>query len=424
MESQPVRTGNPPGFPRYYSVMCKPAGPACNLQCEYCYYLSKEQLLDLPGLQAMPEDLLERFIAGYIRDTDAAEVAFDWQGGEPTLLGLDFFRKVVELQERHCLRGKSVINNLQTNGVLLDEAWCDFLWRNRFLVGLSVDGPRELHDTYRKSKGGQPTFDAVMEAVRLLKRKKVMFNTLTVINRVNALHPLDVYRFLTREVGSRLIQLIPMVEPKGFETTAPQGWLAERLPVSGSTAARPGTPDSMVQEWSVDPGDLGVFLCRIFDEWWQRDIGRYFVNLFENSVAAWAGLPAQICVFGETCGRALALERDGNLYSCDHYVYPGYRLGNIRDRDLPSMVFSSGQEAFGMNKSRLLPAYCRACQYRFACHGECPRNRFVRTPDGEAGLNYFCPGFRIFFAHADARLTQMVREMGINSGRSVVRMQA
>lgn len=410
-------------FERRYSVMCKPAGPICNLNCDYCYYLCKEPLLGLSGLKPMAEDVLERFIRDYIQGNDAAEIVFDWQGGEPTLLGVDYFRHVVELQERHCPPSKSVVNNLQTNGMLLDEEWCDFLKRNGFLVGISIDGPRELHDAYRKAKGGQPTFDRVMASMKLMRKKGVMFNTLTVINRLNARYPLDVYRFLTREAGARLVQLIPIVEPKGFEKTAPQHWDPERLPVTGSAGARPGTPESMVCDWSADPEDVGAFLCRVFDEWWNRDVGRYYVNLFETSVAVWSGMPAQICVFGEVCGKGLALERDGNLYSCDHYVYPEYRLGNVMDRSLPEMVFSGRQAGFGLDKSDLLPATCRECKYRFACNGECPRNRFVRTPEGAPGLNYFCPAYKRFFAHADERLTRLAEQFKRNRGRSVVRME-
>lgn len=421
-DQQPPRV--PETFSRRYSVMCKPAGPACNLRCEYCYYLSKEPLLHLPGLEPIADDVLERFVRDYIHGNDAAEIAFDWQGGEPTLLGVDFFRRVVELQERHCPPSKSVINNLQTNGTLVDDEWCDFLKRHGFLVGLSIDGPRELHDAYRRARGGQPTFDRVMASAKLMRKKGVMFNTLTVINRLNARYPLDVYRFLTREVGSRLIQLIPMVEPKGFEKIAPQHWAPDRMPVTGSAAARPGTPESVVCDWSVDPDDLGAFLCRVFDEWWNRDVGRHFVNLFETSVAAWSGMPPQICVFAEVCGKALALERDGNLYSCDHYVYPEYRLGNVMEQSLPEMVYSERQAVFGLDKSDRLPRYCRECKHRFACNGECPRNRFVRAPDGEAGLNYFCPGLKRFFAHADERFTRLARQLQINQGRSVVRMQA
>ena len=408
--AKPARTPVNTGQYRF-SVMIKPVGPACNLNCTYCYYLNKEQLLNLPGKAAIPDDLLETHIIQSFRDNDSAEIIFDWQGGEPTLLGLEFFRKVVQLQERHCPPGKTFLNNLQTNGTLLDEAWCRFLRENRFLVGLSIDGPKHLHDQYRRDRGGQPTFDRVMAAARLLKKTGVEFNTLTVVNRLNAKYPLDVYRFLTREVGPRLIQLIPIVETKDFDRTAPQHWDHATLPVSGSPAARPGTPESIVHDWSADPEDLGYFLCKVFDEWHRRDIGKHFVNLIETSVAVWAGLPPQVCVFSEICGKAVVLERDGSLYSCDHYAYPEYRLGNIRERSLREMIFSERQTRFGLAKSNTLPSDCRACPVRFACWGECPRNRFVKTAGGEPGLNYFCPAFKRFFTHIDAPLRDLVKKM-------------
>lgn len=396
---------------RPFSAMIKPAGPACNLNCAYCYYLSKENLLHLPGATAIPDHILEKHIHDSFRDNDSAEVIFDWQGGEPTLLGLDFFKAAVRLQERLCPPHKTYLNNLQTNGTRLDAEWCQFLRDNRFLVGLSIDGPKALHDTYRRDKGGNPTFDRVMAAVKLLKKSGVEFNTLTVINRQNARYPLDVYRFLTREVAPRMIQFIPLVEPRGFDRIAPQHWDPATLPLSGSPAARPGSPDSVVCDWSVDPDDLGAFLCRVFDEWYKRDIGKHFVNLFETSVAVWAGLPSQICVFSKACGRAVLLERDGNLYSCDHYVYPEFKLGNILDTSLGDMVFSERQVKFGLNKFESLPTQCRQCNVLFACWGECPRNRFVRTPEGEPGLNYFCPAYKRFFTHIDAPLKALVKTL-------------
>lgn len=394
-----------------FSAMIKPVGPSCNLDCAYCYYLCKEKLLGLGGATVIPDNILEKHIRDSFRDNDSAEVIFDWQGGEPTLLGLEFFRKVVRLQEQYCPTHKSFLNNLQTNGILLDAEWCHFLRDKRFLVGLSIDGPKTLHDTYRRDKGGAPTFDRVMATVKLLKKTGVEFNTLTVINRLNAKYPLDVYRFLTREVGPRMIQLIPLVEPKGFEQTAPQHWDPATLPVVGSPAARPGSPESIVHDWSVDPDDMGAFLCRVFDEWYQRDIGKHFVNLFESSVAVWAGLPAQICVFSKFCGRAVLLERDGNLYSCDHYVYPEYKLGNILESPLGKMVFSERQAKFGLNKFESLPVQCRQCKVLFACWGECPRNRFIKTQDGEPGLNYFCPAYLRFFSHIDERLKALVKSL-------------
>lgn len=404
---------------RRFSVMVKPTGPTCNLNCTYCYYLCKEPLLGLSGVTPIADDILEKHIQDYITGNDAAEIIFDWQGGEPTLLGLPFFEKVLALQQKHTQKNKTVLNNLQTNGILLDDAWCQFLRKNQFLVGLSIDGPKELHDSYRRDKGGFPTFDRVMAAAKRLKKHGVPFNSLTVLNRLNTRYPLDVYRFLTREVGARMIQLIPLVEPKGFEQLAPGQYPPESMPIVGTPAARPGSPDSVVHEWSADPEDTGAFLCRIFDEWYNRDIGKYFVNLFETSVAVWAGLPSQVCVFSEVCGKALLLERDGNLYSCDHYVYPSYRLGNIKDHTLADMVYSTRQMKFGLDKSDTLPPYCLACKYRFACHGECPRNRFIKTPDGTPGLNYFCPAWKRFFVHADERLKLLVKN--INSGTGMAR---
>ena len=398
--------------PKRYSVMVKPAGSACNLNCTYCYYLCKEPLQGAANITPIADDLLEKHIQDVLRDHPPGEVVFDWQGGEPTLLGLPFFEKVLALQRKHAPENQTVLNNLQTNGTLLDDDWCRFLRQNQFLVGLSMDGPKAIHDAYRRDKGGQPTFDRVMAAAKRLKKHKVEFNTLTVLNRHNVKFPLDVYRFLTREVGARMIQFIPVVEPKGFETLAPDLHPPQAMPIVGSLASRPGHPESVVTDWSADPDETGAFLCRVFDEWYQRDIGKHFVNLFETSVAVWAGLPAQICVFSETCGRAALLERDGNLYRCDHYGYPAHCLGNIRNHTAGEMIYSLRQMEFGLAKSEALPAYCRECKYLFACHGECPRNRFIKTPDGTPGLNYFCPAWKRFFAHIDERMRKLVQQMG------------
>ena len=278
---------------RRFNVMAKPLGPVCNLHCAYCYYLGKERLLGLSGSQPMADNILEKFIRDYIADNDALEVEFEWQGGEPTLLGVDFFRKVLDLQKQNCPNGKRVLNSLQTNGILLDDAWCRFLRENHFLVGLSIDGPKHLHDAYRVTKGGQPTFDRVFAAAKRLKKHGVPFNTLTVVHRQNARRPLDVYRFLSREVGPRVMQFIPLVEPRTFETVAPRHWDENTLPMVGTPRARPGSPDSIVTDWSVDPDDFGAFLCKVFDEWYQRDLGRHFVNLFESWAAVWLGRPAR-----------------------------------------------------------------------------------------------------------------------------------
>lgn len=391
--------------------MLKPIGSACNLNCKYCYYLSKKGLLDQHRGERIPDHRLEEFIRQYIEGQDGDRVVFSWQGGEPTLLGLDFFRKVVELEEKHKKPGQRIENDLQTNGTLLNEGWCSFLKAHRFLVGLSIDGPRDLHDAFRVTKGGGPTFDRVFATAKLLKKHGVTFNTLTVVNRLNVKRPLDVYRFLTREIGSTYVQLIPCVEPKDFRTTAPQRWDAQKIPVIGTSTAKPGSPDSVVTDWSVDAEDYGAFLCKVFDEWHRRDLGRVLVDLFESAVAQWMGLPAQRCITAEFCGKGVAMEHDGSVYSCDHYVYPPYRLGNIHEQPISQMVFSQQQMDFGFAKRDTLPQYCRECKYLFACWGECPKNRFVRTPNGQPGLNYLCSGLKRFFEHADPYLKQIVKQL-------------
>ncbi len=380
--------------------MAKPIGSTCNLDCAYCYYLSKENLPKGPGAARMSDETLELFIKQYIDAAPPQEVIFSWQGGEPTLLGLDFFRKAVAFERKHARPGQRIENDLQTNGTLLNEEWCEFLKANRFLVGLSIDGPREIHDHYRVTKGGRPTFDKVFAAAKLLRRQGVPFNTLTCVHRFNGRRPLDVYRFLRQELDSKYIQLIPIVEHKSFQHVAPQTWNPAELPIDGSPEARPGHPQSVVTEWSVDPDDWGYFLCRVFDRWLNQDIGKVMVNQIETLVAQHLGLPSQLCVYSETCGRALAVEHDGSVYSCDHYVYPEYRLGYVKSTRLDRMVFSPEQSRFGSAKSQSLPQYCRRCPYLTDCWGECPKNRFIRTPEGEPGLNYLCRGFKTFFQHA------------------------
>jgi uncharacterized protein len=385
---------------RRFHVMAKPAGSACNLGCTYCFYLSKQALPDGPGSGRMDDAVLEHFVRDYIQSVTGDEVVFSWQGGEPTLRGLEFFRKVVALQRKHAKAGQRIENDLQTNGTLLDDDWARFLKEHRFLVGLSIDGPREIHDHYRITRQGAPTFDAVVAAAKTLRRFGVKFNTLTCVNRFNASRPLDVYRFLRRELGSTYLQFIPIVEIKNFETTAPHTWDAQRLPILGSPQARPDHADAVVTPWSVDAEEYGHFLSKVWDEWLARDVGKALVNFCETLVVQHMGLPSQICVHSEICGKGVAIEHDGSVYSCDHYVYPAYRLGNIRQRSLGDMVFSAPQVKFGYAKSETLPAYCRQCEFLSDCWGECPKNRLLRTPDGEPGLNYLCPGLKRFFAHA------------------------
>ena len=401
---------------RRFHVMAKPAGAACNLDCSYCFYLSKEKLEGGPGTGRMSEALLERFVREYIAGVTGDEVVFSWQGGEPTLLGLDFFRKAVALQAQYAKPGQRIENDLQTNGTLLDDDWARFLKEHRFLVGLSIDGPRELHDKYRVTKRGAPTFDDVFGAAKLLQRFDVPFNTLTCVNRYNATRPLDVYRFLREEVGSTYLQFIPIVQARGFETTAPGTWPAAQRPVVGSPRAKPDHPDSVVTDWSVDPDEYGEFLCAVWDEWRRVDFGKVLVNFAETLVAQHLGLPSQVCVFARTCGKGVALEHDGSVYSCDHYVYPENRLGHLNgEGSLADLVFSPTQVRFGYAKSESLPRYCRDCAFVSDCFGECPKNRLLLAPDGEAGVNYLCRGLMRFFAHAGPQADEIAARLRTRS---------
>jgi uncharacterized protein len=384
-----------------FHVMVKPIGPACNLDCRYCFYLEKARLFAGEHSPRISDEVLERFVQQYITALpDAPEINFAWQGGEPTLMGLDFFRKVVALQKKHS-GGKKITNAFQTNATLLDDEWCAFLAANQFLTGVSLDGPRELHDTYRLDKQGRSTFDAVVAAVARLKQHGAPFNTLTVVNRVNARQPLKVYRFL-KEIGSTFHQYIPIVERVANPAAQALG-----LPL----ATPPGTAaeEVAVTEWSVRPDDYGKFLIAIFDEWVRQDVGKIFVQLFDAALAAWVGQSGTVCVYAEECGNAIILEHNGAVYACDHFVYPQYLLGNLKDAPLTEMAWSAQQESFGRNKKTLLPNYCRKCEFLFACNGECPKHRFAKTPDGEPGLSYLCAGLKRFFQHATPKLDAMAR---------------
>ncbi|HTZ48567.1 MAG TPA: anaerobic sulfatase maturase [Verrucomicrobiae bacterium] len=399
------------GANRAYHAMVKPIGAVCNLDCTYCYYLHKKDLLGSTSKFQISDEILETHVRQYIEGQDRDEVVFSWQGGEPTLMGLPFFEKVVELEKKYKKPRQKIENDLQTNGTLLNEEWAAFLKQHGFLIGLSIDGPKKLHDAYRVTHEGNPTFDKVFAAAQLLHRHAVPFNTLTVVNRDNAKRPLDVYRFLRNEVKPREMQFIPGVEPKVFREVAPQKWDPATLPVFGASAARPGNANSIVTDWSVDPDDWGYFLCKIWDEWYHRDVGKVFVNLFESAVAQWKGLDAQVCIYHEFCGKGVALEHDGSLYSCDHYVYPEYKLGNIQQTSSSRMVFSEQQKAFGYAKFMALPKRCADCKYLFACNGECPKNRLLRTPEGEVGLNYLCSGLMNFWTHIDEDVKRLCREL-------------
>ena len=383
-----------------FHVLTKPIGPICNLDCRYCFYLEKEKLYPNERQWRMSDEVLEEYIRQYIQDQPMPEINFAWQGGEPTLLGVEFFRKVVRLQQKHA-GDKKISNALQTNGTLLNDEWCKFLAAHKFLIGLSIDGPRELHDQYRVDKRQKPTFDAVMRGLELLRKHKVDFNTLTVVNRANSQQPLEVYRFL-KEIGSEFLQFIPLVERQvpGFDFVEP--------PEPG----QPADPQEPLTDWNVEAGQYGHFLCTIFDEWVRKDVGKVFVQLFDAALGNWMGLGSSLCVFAEKCGIALALEHNGDIYSCDHYVYPKYRLGNITNQTLGEMVHSKRQTKFGNDKLDSLPQYCRKCGVRFACNGECPKHRFIKTPDGKDGLNYLCPAYKRFFNHIDPcmrTMTQLLR---------------
>jgi uncharacterized protein len=382
-----------------FHIMTKPVGPICNLDCKYCFYLEKERLYPETHDWAMPPDVLESYIRQYIAAQPEGPIQFAWQGGEPTLLGVEFFKQVVALQKKYG-PGREVGNAFQTNGVLLDDEWGEFLAANNFLVGISIDGPRELHDHYRVDKGGQPTFDKVMNGIRLLRKHAVQFNTLTVVHRINSRRPLEVYRFL-KEIGSGFMQFIPVVER-----------IADVPASDGLVLIQPAFPGAaQVTPWSVEPAAFGRFLCAIFDEWVRHDVGRQFVQMFDVALEAWYGVGSSLCIFSETCGRALAMEHTGDVYSCDHFVYPENRLGNLMGAPLDELVHSEQQRKFGADKRDTLPKYCRECDVRFACNGECPKHRFLRAPDGEAGLNYLCAGYKLFFHHVDPYMKVMAAEL-------------
>ncbi len=400
-------------------AMIKATGPVCNLGCDYCYYLSKADLLTTDSRWRISDETLENFIKQYISQQNARQVVFSWQGGEPSLLGLDFFRRVVELEKKYAPPYIRCENDLQTNGTMLDDEWCEFLRENDFLVGLSIDGPRRLHDAYRKYSSGKGSFDRVMESARLLRKHGVRFATLTVVNNVNAKHPAEVYRFLRDEVGSRQMQFIPIVESKNFATTAPQHWNIDDMPVEGSPLADPAHPDSFLSPWCVGAEEYGDFLIKVFDEWYRNGLGEVYVPFFDSAVEQWAGKPSPLCIFSPICGKGVAMEHNGDVYGCDHYVYPEYRLGNIKDTPLMDMVLSPRQEQWGYSKDTHLPGKCRTCRYLFACSGECPKNRLLKTSHGEPGLNYLCGGLYKYFSHIDPYIRKIVKQLGMEVAADV-----
>jgi uncharacterized protein len=400
----PTLADAPDGF----HLLAKPTGAVCNLDCAYCFFLSKEMLY--PGSRfRMADDLLELYIRQLLESHRTPEVTIAWQGGEPTLMGLDFFRRSVELAERHA-EGRRIEYTIQTNGTLLDHEWAEFFREHGFLVGISIDGPRELHDAYRVDKGGKGSFDRVMRGLDFLREHGVEFNTLTTLHAANADRPVDVYRFLRDECDSRFHQYIPIIER--VEDGEPWSSWRDR-PLYTQTGRR-------VSSRSVTAEQYGRFLIEVFEEWVRRDVGEVYVQMFDVALGNWVGAPPALCVHSETCGLALALEHTGDLYSCDHFVEPAYRLGNIREEHMLELVTSQQQQRFGQDKRDTLPRYCRECEVRFACHGGCPKDRFIETPDGEPGLNYLCAGYKAFFGHVDRPMRIMGRLLAANRAPSEI----
>lgn len=382
-------SSTPVAHPPAFHIMTKPRGAICNLDCKYCYFLSKEKLYPNSDFR-MSDNLLEEYTRQYIESQTVPEITFAWQGGEPTLMGVDFFKQAVSYQQKYKKPGTRITNSLQTNAVTLDDEWCKFFKDNNFLIGVSLDGPKDLHDFYRVDKGGQPTFDRVMAGIDLLNAHGVEHNILTTVHAANADHPQRVYRFLRDELKTQFMQFIPIVERDNM------------------TGFQEG--DS-VTDRSVGGKQYGEFLIGIFDEWVRQDVGRVFVQIFDIALAAWTGNNPGLCIFEETCGLALAMEHNGDVYSCDHFVEPAHKVGNIVDIPLTEIVVSDQQRDFGLAKRDTLPQYCLDCEVRFVCNGGCPKNRFIQTPDGEDGLNYLCEGYRAFFNHVDAPMRVMAQSL-------------
>jgi uncharacterized protein len=379
---------------RPFHLMAKPSGARCNIDCQYCFFLSKEKLYPNSRFR-MPDEVMDAYIRQTLESQPDGEVNIAWQGGEPTLMGLDFYRRAVVLAARYARKGQSVRHSIQTNGILLTDEWCAFLKEHDFLVGISMDGPKELHDAYRVDRMGRGTFDSVLAAYRRLQAHGVEHNILCTLHAANAARPLDVYRFFRDELQADWMQFIPIVEKQA----GPDGRVVPSARTVNATA-------------------YGCFLCAIFDEWVRRDVGSVFVQDFEVALRSWMGLHPGLCIRAETCGDALVLEHTGDVYSCDHFVEPEHLVGNLMETPLLQIVNSPPQAAFGMAKRDTLPAFCRNCDVRFACNGGCPKDRFLTAPDGEPGLNYLCDGFRLFFRHIDGPMRLMAALL--RQGRSAV----
>ena len=375
--------------PRAFHVMTKPRGPICNLNCGYCYYLAKEQMYPDSDFH-MSDAVLESFTRQYIEAQQVPEVTFGWQGGEPLLMGIPFYERAIAFQEKYCRLGTRIINTLQTNGTLVDDAWGEFFHEHNFLIGLSLDGPQAMHDAYRLDKGNAPTWDRVMRARDIFDKYGVEYNILCTVHHANANHPVEVYRFFRDEVKTEFVQFIPIVRR------------------DNETGHQEGTD---LTDHSVTAKQYGDFLIGVFDEWVQHDVGRVFVQIFDVALAGWMRQRPGLCVFEPTCGLGLAMEHNGDLFACDHYVEPRYKLGNIMETPLIEMVASEEQRKFGQDKRDTLPQQCLDCEVRFICNGACPKNRILVTPDGEPGLNYLCAGYKSFFMHVDRPMRLMVDEL-------------
>ncbi len=401
-------------------MIAKPIGPLCNLDCKYCFYLEKEQLFNPEQANGNPHfqmsgAVLESYIQQKLENSRSSVETFLWQGGEPTLLGVDYFRDVVKLQQKYAA-GKRINNSLQTNGTLLDDTWCEFLKENNWLVGISIDGPQAYHDKYRVDKAGEATFEKVIQGLALLKKHKVEFNTLTAVHNDNANFPLDIYHFL-KESGSKFMQFIPIVE-KAMTSPLPMQQLDSEPGCQGEIPRKQNMDEKTgsnlnhdLSEWSVGSLQYGNFLNVIFDEWVQRDVGQVFIQNFDIALETWSGRPSSLCVFNETCGLDPIIEHNGDLFACDHYVSPEYKIGNILNDSLQQVVQSPQQLKFGQDKRNTLSQMCRECQFLFACYGGCPKHRFTSTPAGEAGLNYLCVGYQQYFKHIEPYMEFMVHEL-------------
>lgn len=380
-------------FARPLYVMTKPVGSLCNLRCKYCYYIEKSKYYENEPARDrynMSERTLDEFIRQYIEAQTQPQVLFTWHGGEPLMRPLSFYRHVLELQKRYA-RGRIIDNCLQTNGTLLTDEWCEFFRENNWLIGISIDGPQDLHDAYRRAQGGQPSWFKVMRGIRLLQKHGVEWNAMGVVNDYNAEYPLDVYHFY-KENGCKYIQFTPIVEREGSPAPAERG-------------------EHKMLPFSVRPGQYAQFCCDIFDEWVKNDVGQTYVQLFDSTLARWVGEEPGVCSMCETCGHASVMEHNGDLYSCDHFVYPQYRLGNIHQQTITGMMYSEQQKRFGLAKRDSLPHQCQVCEWRFACNGGCPKDRFCTTADGEPGLSYLCKDFQQFFHHVAPYMDFMKQEL-------------